>query len=74
MLEEQIVTINRLEMGMGWVLFVPNSDRPPPPESLPAALHGSVAEWVRQNSIIKVRDTLPVIENGNTVGLHVWFD
>jgi hypothetical protein len=74
MLEEQIVTVTRLEMGTGWVLFVPNPDRPPPPEALPAVLHGSVAEWVRQNSIITVRDTLPVIQNGNTVGIHVWFD
>ena len=72
--EEQIVTVTRLEMATGWVLFLPNPDRPPPSEALPAVLHGSVAEWVRRNSIITVRETLPVIENGNTVGLHVWFD
>ena len=74
MLEEQTVAVTRLEMGTGWVLFLPNPDRPPPPEVLPAVLHGSVADWVRRNSIISVREMLPLVQNGNTVGIHAWFD
>ena len=43
MLEEQTATITCLEMGTGWVLFLPNPDRPPPPETLPMFLNSSSA-------------------------------
>ncbi len=27
-----------------------------------------------EHSIIEVREMLPLVQDGNTVGIHVWFD
>jgi len=74
--EERQVAITRTDKGTGTgrVVFAPCPDQPPPPEATPMFLSSSVAKWVQQNSIIDVREMLALVENGNTVGLHVWFD
>jgi hypothetical protein len=74
MSEEQQVAITRTEKGTGWVLFAPCPGQPPSPEATPLLLSRSVAKWVQQNSIIEVREILPFVANGNTVGIHAWFD
>ena len=50
------------------------SGTPPEPEDLPLHLSKAVAAWQKQNPMLKVRATLPIVRNGNTVAVHVWFD
>jgi len=35
---------------------------------------GEVTAWLKQTPSLKVRATLPIVANGNTVAVHVWFD
>ena len=72
--EERRVVITRTEKGTGWVLFAPKSDEPPSPEATPMFLHKTISKWVEQNSIIEVREMLGLVQNGQTVGIHAWFD
>jgi hypothetical protein len=72
--EERRVVIDRTQKDTGWVLFTPSPDEPPSPEATPSFLSKSVAKWVQQNSIIEVREMLPLVQDGNTVAIHVWFD
>ena len=68
------VTIDRIELGTGWVCFQPGSDRPPPFEQLPALLNETFYTWLQRNPEFKVQSVLPIVENGNTVLIHVWFE
>ncbi len=74
MTEEQKYSITRQQVATGYVVFTCGSERPPPPEAMPLLLHKTVQKWIRQNSIVKVRAVLPIVEKGNTVAVHVWFD
>ena len=65
--------INRLDMGTGWAVFVA-SGTPPEPEDLPLYLSKAVAARQKQNPMLTVRATLPIVANGNTIAVHVWFD
>ncbi len=72
--EERQVAITRADKDTGWVVFAPCPDRPPPPEAAPMFLNSSVAQWVEQNPIIEVREMLPLVQDGHTIGIHAWFD
>jgi hypothetical protein len=37
-------------------------------------LSKAVAAWQQQNSMLTVRATLPIVANGNTIAVHVWFE
>lgn len=63
-----------IEMAPGWLLFVASPTDPPPIDELPAALSQGLVQWLRAQPSIRVRSTLPMVQNGNTVGIHVWFD
>ena len=65
--------INRLDAGTGWAVFVA-SGTPPKPEDLPLYLSKAVAAWQKQTPTLRVRATLPIVANGNTIAGHVWFD
>ena len=65
--------INRLDMGTGWAVFLA-SGTPPKPEDLPLYLSEAVAAWLKQTPSLTVRATLPIVRNGNTIAVHVWFD
>jgi len=41
---------------------------------LPLYLSKAVAAWQKQNPMLTVRATLPIVANGNTIATHVWFD
>ena len=66
-------TIDRVEMGTGWVCFE-GGENPPPPDQLPLYLHDALENWLRNNSEFNVRATLPIVVSGNTVAINVWFD
>jgi hypothetical protein len=67
------ITIDRLDMGTGWVCFEAG-EKPPPPGELPRYLNHMFYTWLQRHPEFTVRATLPVVENGNMVVLHVWFD
>ena len=70
MTEEQKITIDRIDMGAGWVCFKPASHLP----DRPAYLHHAFFTWLQRNHEFKVRATLPIVEHGSTVTIHVWFE
>ncbi len=70
---ENQITIDRFEMGTGWVCFE-GGENPPAPEQLPIYLNEALGDWQRSNSEFKVRTILPLVVDGNTVAINVWFD
>ena len=73
MTDDKKVTIDRIDLDTGCVCFQPG-EYPPPPENLPALLNRSVCTWLQQNYEFTVRAVLPLVESGNTIAIHVWFD
>jgi hypothetical protein len=71
--EHEQVTIDRIEMGNGWVCFQPG-EKPPSPDQLPGLLNDCFYTWLQRNPEFNVRALLPIVEDGQTVLLHVWFD
>ncbi len=65
---------NVVTMGPGWVLVVASQGDPPPPDELPYALSLSFEKWLKRQPGVRVRTTLPIVKDGNTVGFHVWYD
>ncbi len=74
MTEDKKLIISRVEMGVGWVLLVPSQEGPPEPEQTPTLLHRTLCKWLKQNPHLRVRATVPIVEQGNTMAIHVWFD
>jgi len=71
--DESQITIDRMEMGTGWVCFQ-TGDNPPSLEELPAYLNQAFYSWLQRNPEFKVQTVLPIVESGNTVAIHVWFE
>lgn len=67
------VTIDRIDLGTGWVCFQAG-DKLPPPEELPGYLSQTLCTWLQRNPNFAVRAALPIMVAGNTVAIHVWFD
>ena len=67
------VTIDRVDMGTGWVCFQPG-EQPPANEDLPRYLNHAICTWLQRNPEFSVRATLPIAENGYMVAVHIWFD
>ena len=57
----------------GCTLFGPNPTHPPPDADVPFTIAEVLQKWMLSNTV-RVRDTLPVVSGGNTVGLFVWWD
>ncbi len=73
MSDETEFTIDRLELGTGWVCFQ-GGETPPAPDQLPMFLNEAMLDWLMRHPEFKVRTTLPIVCEGNTVALNVWFD
>jgi hypothetical protein len=67
------VTIQRVDIEEGWVMFQAG-DPAPPPEELPHYLNDTIRGWLVRNKELSIRTTLPIVSGGNTVAIHVWFD
>ena len=70
---ENEITIDRMEMGTGWVCFQ-GGENPPAPDQLPYILNDALSNWLRSNSEFKIRSVLPIVVEGNTTVINVWFD
>ena len=71
--EPEEVRVDRFDMREGWVVFKA-LEPPPAPEQLPLYLSKAVTAWLKQTPSLTVRATLPIVANGNTIAVHVWFD
>jgi hypothetical protein len=40
---------------------------------VPGLLDQTLIAWLKANPKLKVISTLPIVEEGNTVAIHVWF-
>ncbi len=70
---ETRITIDRVELGTGWVCFQ-GGETPPSPDQLSFFLNDALTTWLRNNSEFKVRTILPLVVKGNTIAINVWFD
>jgi len=71
--DDSQITIDRMEMGTGWVCFQAG-ENPPPLEELPVFLNQTFCSWLQRNPEFNVKTVLPIVESGNTVANHVWFE
>lgn len=67
------ITINVVEMGEGW-LFFELGEVKPSPQKLAYTLNRAVYDWLHENPQNVVRNTLGIVAEGSTVGIHVWYD
>ncbi len=67
------VKVDAVRIASDCVLFHAG-DPPPTPNNLPLLLATALRDWLAANSACRVRDTLGIVVDGNTVALHVWFD
>ena len=54
----------------GFVLFKANPQKSPPDDEMPLALTEVLPKWLRDNPV-RVREALPLVKGGNTIGLFV---
>ena len=65
--------IERVDIDTGWVRF--QAGNPPPPQNeLPVALESAFATWLTRNPAFKIRNILPIVADGYTVAINVWFE
>lgn len=66
------------ELGPGWLRFraVLASDfqREVELERFPGLIDRTLTDFFRKRPGLKVRATMPIVEDGFTVAVHVWFD
>jgi hypothetical protein len=60
-------------VGEGCSLFIPNPAHPPPESELHIAFTDVLQKWMLAMPI-RIRETLPIVHDGNTVALFVWWD
>lgn len=70
---ENQITIDRVEMETGWVCFQ-GGETPPAPDQLPLILNDAVSNWLKNHPEFKVRAMLPIVVQGNTQAINIWFD
>lgn len=58
----------------GHAIFQADDKRPPVSDMLPKLLSESVANWVKQRPEIAVRATLPLVKDGQTIAVHLWYE
>ncbi len=61
------------EKARGYVVFSPENLLELP-EQFPIHLSLTFDKWLKLNPGIHVRTVLPIVDNGRTVVLHVWYD
>jgi hypothetical protein len=65
--------IDACPVGEGCTLFIPNPKHPPPDAELHIALADVLQKFILSNPI-RIRTTLPITHNGETVAIFLWWD
>ena len=60
-------------VGEGCTLFIPNPTHPPPADLLHVALVDTLQKFILAHPI-RVRTTLPIVHDGTTVAIFIWWD
>jgi hypothetical protein len=63
-----------VQLGDGWVIFRAGITPMTETERVPTAISEVMAAWLKERPDLHVRATLPIVEEGNTIAVHVWFD
>jgi hypothetical protein len=66
--------VNKIEAGVGWVVFTASPSEPPPKDEIPIALNQALEQWLREDPTVRVRATLPIVLQGQMVLIHIWYD
>lgn len=56
-----------------WILLWPKGLEPWPAD-LPVGLNEVLVKWYRSQERIRIRHTQGIVKDGQTVGIHVWFE
>jgi hypothetical protein len=67
------ITINVVEMGVGWIYFELGEVKPAA-NQLAYTLNRAMYDWLQDNPGVTVRETLGIVAEGATVGIHIWYD
>ncbi len=65
--------VDMCPVGEGCTLLIPNPSHPPPEAELHIALADVLQKFLLSNPI-RVRSTLPIVNEGQTVAIFVWWD
>ena len=72
---ESEFTVRMMEdVERGHVVLSADDDDPSSPEALPVMLETAMQQWLEENPELFVRSTLPIIQNGQTIAIHIWYD
>lgn len=66
-------TVHVEEKAKGYVVFSP-ANLLELPEQFPVHLSLLFDRWLKENPGVQVRHVLPIVDNGKTVLLHVWYE
>ena len=58
----------------GHAIFYADDDSPPPIEEMPHALGQALQNWMAENTEVVMRSSLPIVQNGQTIAIHLWYD
>lgn len=64
--------IDTVQLGAGWI-FIELGKTKPSAAQQGAALSGALTGWLKQHPDCCVRSTLPIVSEGETVGVHLWY-
>lgn len=57
----------------GWLVVYP-ARRADLPEDLPVHLSRVMEKWFHERPHLRIRSALPIVQNGNTVVIHVFYE
>jgi hypothetical protein len=68
------IEVGVMALSDGWVVFqagiTPTTDM----RKAPTALNEIMSDWLKKRTNLHVRTTLPIVEDGNTVAVHLWIE
>lgn len=65
--------VHRSPLAPGWVIYHVG-EPPPAAEDVPFALNHHLMQDLQEHPSIRVRAALPILQGGNTVAIHLWYD
>ena len=72
-MREEGYLIERRTLAPDWV-YLTLGEPSPPPEQVSGVLNLGLMRWLKDDKQIRVRATLAMVENGNTLAIHEWYD
>lgn len=67
-------TIDVAPVGPGYVIVAPRAGQGEPPDATPFLLSCSLRDWLAERPSFRVRASVPIVQHGQTVAIHLWYD